>query len=195
MKDENINEFKIFKDVSLGFYCEGGDESACGEAMLVLTNEELDALVALIKKKGTADIDELELDEEMPEVYAKLDAGCLAAARVAEEDYWLEYGWEDPDCFNPEDAMEKVEKEYGYKFEYKEEDFRDKDGNVDESEIEDAKLEHFTEWATNYKDSLRDDEERRKFMRLFVSVDVSDVDYEVEIPEEIVWMCDLDDDE
>lgn len=186
-------EFTIFKDVCLGFTCWGGAVGTCGEATLDLTDEELDALVALIEEKGTADVEALDLEEALPEVYAKLDDACLEAARNAEEDHWLEYGWENPDCFHPEDAMEKAEKEHGYKFEYKEEDFLDEEGKLDEDALEEAKMDHFCEWATDYKDSL-DGEKKREFMRLFVDVDVDSVDYEVEIPEDILCMCDIDED-
>ena len=186
-------EFKIYKDVCLGFTCWGGAVDSCGESTLELTEEEVDSLVELIERKGTADMEELELEVALPEVYAKLDAACLQAARNAEEDHWLEYGWENPDCgFDYVSAMKLAEEEYGYKFEYKEEDFLDGDGVLDEDAVEEAQMEHFCEWLTEYKDSLNG-EKKREFMRRFVDVDVENVDYEVEIPEDIVSMCDIDD--
>lgn len=187
-----MKKFTIFKDVCLGFTCWGGAVGSCGEATLELTDEELDALIALIEQKGTADVEELRLEEVMPEVYDKLDAACREAARNAEEDHWLEYGWGNPDCdFDDVMALEIAEKEYGYKFEYNEEDFLDNDGNLDEDAVEDEKMEHFSEWLEDYKDSL-EGEKKREFMRRFVAVDVDDVAYKVEIPEDIVCMCDID---
>ena len=67
-------EFKIYKDACLGYTCWGAPVNSCGEAILELTDEEVDALVELIERKGTADIEELNLADALPEVYEKLDA-------------------------------------------------------------------------------------------------------------------------
>ena len=166
----------------------GGAVDSCGESTLELTEEKVDSLMELIERKGTADMEELELEVALAEVYAKLDSSCLEASLDSEEYHWLECGWENPDVFSPYDHIEFGERELGYKFEYDESEFMDEDGEIDEDDLEDAKMEDFPDWLTNYKDSL-EGEERRKFMKKFIDVDVPRVGYKVTIPKEILDMC------
>lgn len=193
MEQKQNHIFTVITEVCLGCHCWGGAEYEAGEATLELTDDELNALVALINKTGTFNVKKMKLETRLPEIYEKLDDACHQAASNAEEDHWLEYGWENRDVFDPRDALEYAETELGYKFEYDEKDFLDEDGHLDEDELEEAKMEDFSEWLTKYKDSLKD-EERRIFMRRFVAVDLQGVDYKVELPEDILLWCDIDPD-
>ena len=185
MKQEKMNVFVVKATICLGYYCTGAAVTESGFATLELTDEELKSLTEVIKSSGTVDVEEMGLKERLPEIYKKLDDAYREAATAAEEDHWLEVGWENGDVFNPSDYLEYGEKELGYKFEYDESDFMDEEGEIDEDYLEEAKMEDFSDWLTSYKDSLEDDE-RRKFMKKFIDVDVQGVDYEVEIPEEIL---------
>lgn len=189
--EQNKNHiFTVEAEVCLGFTCGGASVCETGEATLELTDEELQSLIKLINESGTSDVGQMKLKKRLPEIYDKLDEASCQAASNAEEDHWLEYGWENPDVFRPSEHMEFGEKELGYKFEYDENDFLDEDGILDEDDLEEAKMEDFCEWLTKYKDSLND-EERRKFMRQFVEVDLQGVEYNVQIPEEILVLCDI----
>ena len=149
----------------------GGAIDSCGESTLELTEEKVDSLMELIERKGTADMEELELEVALAEVYAKLDSSCLEASLDSEEYHWLECGWENPDVFSSYDHIEFGEKELGYKFEYDESEFLDEDGKLDEDYLEDAKEQDFREWLDNYKDSFSR-KESMEFMRRFIDVDV-----------------------
>ena len=190
MEKENMNVFVVKTKVFIGVRCFGAAVTKTGEAILELTDEELKALVDLINETETTDVEEMELEEKLPEIYDKIDEANLKAACIAEEDHWLEDGWGNPDVFEPTDYLEYAEKELGYKFEYNPEDYVDEDGELDEDTLEDEKIENFQEWLTNYKDALQG-EERRDFMRQFINVEIDDVDYKITIPQEIIDMTNL----
>ena len=189
MEQEKKHIFTVKAEICLGFHCFGGSVTDTGSAPLELGDEELKTLIDFINHSDTVDVEEMGLEEKLPNIYGKLDDAYSEAARLAEEDHWLEAGWHNRDVFDPLDYLEFGEKELGYKFEYDESEFMDEDGKIDEDELEDAKMEDFPIWLTNYKDSLKG-EERRKFMRQFIEVDPLGVEYEVKIPEEILDMCD-----
>ena len=185
MEMENMNVFAVEAKVCLGFTCFGASVTATGHANLELTDVELQALVDLINESSTADVEDMGLAEKLPEIYEKIDNVCLQAAMNAEESHWLEEGWRTLEIFDPADYIEYGEQELGYKFEYDPKDYTAEDGEFFEDELEDDKIENFYEWLTNYKDSL-EEEARRDFMRKFINVELDDVEYQVEIPRDII---------
>ena len=189
MKKGEMNVFEVEVEISLGCYCFGGTVTETGYATLELTDEELQALIKLIKQSGTVDVSEMNLKDKLPEIYEKLDSACHEAALMAEAYHWLDRGWDDPVVFNPSEYIEYGEKELGYKYEYDESEFLDEDGNLDEDYLEDAKVQDFNEWLNNYKDSLEINE-RIEFMRRFIDIEVEGEPYKLLIPEEIIDMCD-----
>lgn len=191
MEKEQNHIFTVYANVCMGYTCGGGAMRQTGKATMELTDEELKSLIKLINESGTSSVGKMKLKKRLPAIYDKLDEAYWQAASNAEEDHWLEFGWECRDVFRPSEHMEFGEKELGYKFEYDENDYLDEDGNLDEDDLECAKMEDFCEWLTRYKDSLKD-EERRKFMRQFIEVDPQGVEYEVQIPEKILDLCDTD---
>lgn len=172
-----------------------GDVTADAKATVEFCQEELDALVALMKSKNSADVEALNLQEVLPEVYRKLDEAIMGAVVEAERHHWLLGGfYEGAYEYDVYEVMEYCEENCGFEFIYDEEEYMDEDGELDEEALEDAKQEAFDEWLPDYIESL-DLPERSKFIQeqLNGEVDMSGIDanYDVFIPEEIINLAAL----
>ena len=95
-----------------------------------------------------------------------------------------------------DEVMEKCEEEYGFKFEFDEDAFRaengyDPDDEIDEDDIEDAKSDAFYDWVEEYRAGLDDEDKEVRFLSdvFGIEPEMDGVDYEVEIPEEIVELA------
>ena len=53
-----------------------GSVTADGTGSVELTDDEVAALVALMKEKDSSDVEEIGLKEALPEIYEKLDAAA-----------------------------------------------------------------------------------------------------------------------
>lgn len=158
-------------------------------------NEELEALVALMKSKNSSDVEVLNLKEELPQVYDQLEEAIKDGVIEAEMHHWLLEGfYEGAYEYDVYEVMEYCEENCGFEFSYDEDEYLDDDGELDEDALEDAKQEAFDEWLPDYIESL-DLPERSKFIQeqLNGEVDMSSVefDYDVFIPEEIVKLSGL----
>lgn len=181
--------YEIEVDICLGFsHCGGVYNSGYGE--VELSDEEVDELMALMKEKDTSDVDEMDLEENLPEIYKKLDAAYCDAAYDAEEEHWLEEGYYHLECHNYEDRVmiDYIKEKGEWEFEYDEEEFKDENGELDEEALFDAECDYLhEEGLDNYLSTLHGDE-RKDFLRNQVGIDVDPqgCDYEIEIPSEIV---------
>ena len=172
-----------------------GDVTEDAKGTVEFSDEELAALVALIKSKNSADVGVLNLQEERPEIYNKLDEAIGEAVVKAERHHWLLGGfYEGAYEYDVYEVMEYCEENCGFEFIYDEEEYMDEDGELDEDALEDARQEAFDEWLPDYIESL-DLPERSKFIQeqLNGEVDMSsvEVDCDVFIPEEIVKLSGL----
>lgn len=183
--------FDIFTETSLGF-SHSGEVIASGDGNVVLSDEEVRQLIDLIRENGgETDVEKLELEEKLPDIFEKLQDAYRDAARVAEHDQWVlegyENGWYDvPD----EEIVEKCETKYGFHFEYDPEDFiSEGETEVDEDELFDAKMEALYDWVDQYR--IEHLEEEIAFLSDVFNLhpNVDDVDYDVEIPPAIVKMA------
>lgn len=59
-----------------------------GTGTVELSDEEVDTLVRLMQEMGTADVEELELEDRCPEIFEKLDDAYRGMAWRAEELHW-----------------------------------------------------------------------------------------------------------
>ena len=91
--------------------------------------------------------------------------------------------------------MAYCEKELGFSFEFKLEEYFDEDDleyykedpESYEDEIYDVKSEAFSEWLSDYVSGLSDDEARDFFYNhMDADLNLDDVDYTVEIPQAII---------
>lgn len=194
--------FNIYIEKSLGF-SHSGEVCASGDGDVELTDEEVKLLVDLIREKdGVTDVEELGLEETYPEIYEKLDDACGDIARSAEYNHWViegfENGWYEVDT---DEAIAKCEESYGFKFVFDREKFledypgydaEDVNGveDVDEDDLSDVKTEAFYEWVDEYRGTLDEEAEVSFLSDVFgLEPEVDDVDYEVEIPVDIVKMA------
>ena len=184
-------EYKIECKQFLGFAHYGGGITTEGSSTIELSDEEVTTLVQLIREKGTSDIVKLDLETSHPELYAKLDEAYHDMARHAEYMHWLWEGFDNGYYeYDEEELMDYCERECGFDFEFIEEDYLDENGEIDEDSKEYAKSSAFHEWLDDYVRSLSDDD-AAAFMteHMDAGVDVEDVEYTVNIPEDIVKMA------
>ena len=191
-------KFSIECTQSLGM-SHHGEVIAEGESTVDLTDEEVKTLVKLIREKDTTDVDELELEENYPDLYEKLQDAYRAMAYRAEETHWLWEGYNNSYFeYDTNELMDYCEEELGFTFEFKPEeeldDYELEDYNEDpesfEDVIYDAKCEAFYEWLDEYVHSLSDDEACSFFVEhMNADLSLDNVSYEVGIPAAIIEMA------
>ena len=167
-----------------------------GESAVELSDEEVDILVKLIKENDTADVEELDLKNLYPAIYDKLDEAYHDMAYNAEEMHWLWEGYYGGYFeYDTGELMDYCEKECGFFFEFKPEEYFDEDDleyykeNPEsyEDEIEEVKSEAFAEWLDDYVSGLDDDQARDFFYNhMHAGLDMDNVDYTIEIPQAII---------
>ena len=170
-----------------------------GESAVELSDEEVDILVKLIKEKGTTDVEELDLENLYPDIYQKLNDAYYKMAYDAEEMHWLWEGYHGGYFeYDTGELMDYCEKECGFSFEFKPEEYFDEDDleyyNEDpesyEDEIYDVKSEAFDEWLSDYVSGLSDDEAKDFFYNhMHADLDLDNIEYDVEIPQAIINMA------
>ena len=188
--------FSIDEDVCMGMSHSGGITQD-GEGYVELTDEDVENLISLMRRKNSIEVDELELKDTYPEIYKKLDLAYYEMTANAEEEHWLEWGYHNSECHNFEssDMIEFLKSKDAWHFEYDENDFLDEDGEVDEDELSEAENEYMYEAMDKYFYSVSGDE-LKNFLKDIVGIDVdlTFVEYEVKIPQEIIDMA-FDDNE
>ena len=167
-----------------------------GESAVELSDEEVDILVKLIKEKESTDVKELDLETLHPDIYEKLREAYYDMAYRAEEMHWLWEGYENGYFeYDDDKLMAYCEKELGFSFEFKPEEYFDEDDleyykedpESYEDEIYDMKYEAFQKWLSDYVSGLSDDEARDFFYNhMDADLNLDDIDYTVEIPQAII---------
>ena len=185
-------KFDIEVEICLGFsHCGGVYNDGYGE--VELSDQEVEQLVDLMKKRGTSDIEELELGEKLPEIYGKLDEAYKAVAYKAEEEHWLDEGYYHNECHNYEDAdmIDFLKEKDSWNFEYDEDEFTDENGELDAEALFDAECDYLHQEALDDYLAGLSGEERYDFLRnkVGIDVDVSGCDYKITIPSEIIALA------
>lgn len=183
--------FNLFTNILLGI-SHSGEVSVEGEGTVELTDEEVQQLIDLIRDNGgETDVEKLNLEEKYPEIYERLDEAFRQVASNAEYDYWVRAGYENGWYDVPsEEIIETCESKYGFHFEYKPEDFFiERETEVDEDALFDAKMEALDDWIDDYCSEHPDKEIAFLSDVFHLEPDVDDVDYDVEIPPAIIKMA------
>ncbi len=163
-----------------------------GSGEVKLTDEEVRQLIELIRdNNGETDIEELELEEKYPDLYEKLNGAYRDVAVDALWRYLVIDGFENGYYEEPDDAIETAEQNYGFKFEYDENDFiPDGETEMDEDEFNEERNEAFYEWVDEYRKNLDEADEAMFLDEVFdIAPELDNYDYEIEIPEEIIKMA------
>jgi len=195
-------EYKIECIQSLGM-AHWGEVTAEGDSTVELTDEEVKVLVELIREKRTTDVKELNLKENHPALYEKLDKAYHDMVYRAEEMHWLLHGLENGYYeYDIEKVMKYCEENCGYEFvptikgdipDNISPEFITTFLEVRKENIE-YKSQDFREWLPSYLHSLSQDE-ARKFIydHLNPNIEMGDVSYEVDIPQAIFDMAKVND--
>lgn len=167
-----------------------------GESAVELSDEEVDILVKLIKEKDTTNVEALNLEKLHPDIYEKLRDAYYKMAYDAEEMHWLWEGYQNGYFeYDFDELMDYCEKNLGFSFEFKPEEYFDEDDleyykedpESYEDEIEEAKNDAFSEWLDDYVNGLGDDEARDFFYNhMNADLDMDNVEYTVGIPQAII---------
>ena len=148
---------------------------------LSLNEDQINELVNLIREKGgETDIEVLELEDRLPDVYEALDEAYSDAASKACFTEWAIVGYKNGYFDDPEDLMERI--------------VRDGLFSYDEDDDEDEVYEAFYDWLYEYFNSL-DDNGKMTFLETYYLDALNgyepegDAEYEIEIPAEIVALA------
>ena len=187
--------YSIESEQSLGI-SHSGEVTVNGESAVELSDEEVDILVKLIKENDSTDVEELDLENLYPDIYSKLDEAYHDMAYNAEEIHWLREGYDNHYFeYDEDELMDYCEKNLGFSFEFKPEEYFDEDELEDykespdsyEDEIYEEKNRVFSKWLDDYVNSLSDEEARSFFYdHMDADLDMDNVDYTVEIPAAII---------
>lgn len=180
--------FKIYTEQSVGFT----SSTVEGSGEVELTDEEVRLLIDLIRENdGETDVEELELEDKYPDLYERLDDAYSDVAMDALWRFMVIEGYENNYYEEPDDVIETAEREYGFKFEYDEDDFiPERETEMDEDEFNEARSEAFYDWVDEYRQTLNEADEAMFLDTLFhIEPELDICDYEVEIPEEIITMA------
>ena len=189
--------YSIESEQCLGMAHFGGAVTVNGESAVELSDEEVNILVQLIKEKDTTDVDELDIATSHPNLYEKLDDAYRQMAYDAEELHWLWEGYHNGYFeYDSDELMSYCERELGFKFEYDEKDYyldnpadleEGEEPDIDEDRIEEDKNDAFSEWLSDYVNSLSDKEAKSFFYNhMNADLDLDNVEYSVEIPAAII---------
>ena len=187
--------YSIESEKSLGM-SHTGEVTVNGESAVELSDEEVDILVKLIKENDSTDVEELDLENLYPDIYSKLDEAYHDMAYNAEEIHWLREGYYNHYFeYDEDELMDYCEKNLGFSFEFKPEEYFYEDELEDykespdsyEDEIYEEKNRVFSKWLDDYVKSLSDEEARSFFYdHMDADLDMDNVYYTVEIPAAII---------
>ena len=173
-----MTAYDIDVEICLGF-SHSGSICTYGTGTVELSDQEVAALVELIREKGTSDIGEMGLMQTHRDIFDKLDEAYRRAAYEAEENHWLWEGFYDG-CYeyDTDELIAYCESECGFVSEA-----------VDEDERQEA---FFDEWLEPYLASLDKDSFRRflyEHLNASVSIDSDELQYQISIPAAIAEMA------
>ena len=159
-----------------------GSTEASGTGTVVLTDDQAESIIRLARKKDTADVEQMQLRQEHPDIYDILDKAHRELAHKTEVDYWT---WDsylngNYDC-DMHEFMDYCKENLGFTFEPDEE--------MDEDAYEEMEVEAFQNWLDDYVGGL-DPEECRTFfiehMGMVIDSTFEPDGYEVTLPNEIL---------
>ena len=104
----------VSKEYKLKFKV-NGDVDEYVDCVVKLTGKEVQQLVDLIiENDGETDVEEIELEEELPEIYEKLDEACSDVASKVNYKHWVVGGYW-LDAFEPKKSLKNICKDLGFK--------------------------------------------------------------------------------
>ena len=182
-----MKKFDFCFDICLGYHCSGRGEYVTVEGSVMLEEEQVDRLVALIRANGgETDIEKLGLETKCPDVYEVLEDAYYEAVSQSTCRYWLIKGFKERYYDMPEGMMESLEEAGLFHYDPDTADLDD----MDEDDLMEAKEDAFYDWLYSYVDSLNEDDQF-SFIETWYGdevafADIGDYDFTIEIPEGII---------
>ena len=170
--------------ICLGFsHC--GSVSTIAQGEFEMPDSYVDTLVALIRERGTTDIDELQLEVLHPDIYEFLSENINEIYNRAEEAHFIRRGFSEGDCYEFDDEfVAYCEKELGFK--YDEEDYIKIFGETSDS-YKYRYIAYFLNWLCDYVETLTNQELLDFFYEhINNGFDYSPSEYEIFIPQQII---------
>ena len=197
-----MQSFEFSTEVCLGYHCSGRGEYVEAKGSFSLEEEDVHALVKLIRDKGgKTDIVELDLIGSLPNIYETIHEAYRDAVAEATTNHMILEGYRNGYFEENDGVIESLEEEGLFKFDPDLEALRedlglDEDDEISDEDIEDAKEEAFEEWKDEYFNSLSEEDQVFFIERYYiVNTDNSTDDYDInlEIPQEIVDLATKED--
>ena len=197
-----MQSFEFSTEVCLGYHCSGRGEYVEAKGSFSLEEEDVHALVKLIRDKGgKTDIVELDLIGSLPNIYETIHEAYREAVAEATTNHMILEGYRNGYFEENDGVIESLEEEGLFKFDPDLEALRedlglDEDDEISDEDIEDAKEEAFEEWKDEYFNSLSEEDQVFFIERYYiVNTDNSTDDYDInlEIPQEIVDLATKED--
>lgn len=164
---------------------------------LELTDEEVKTLIELYKEAESADLDDLDLEEDYPELYQKfLDAYEAIEPDAYNQQYLCYQTWaiDEIDTWGVDfsEAVATAKEKYGFKKGEEANDESEKEADDEEYNNGNDLYEELVEWAMNKLEELNTDEGIDFITDVFgIEVDETPtLEYTMELPKEIVDMAD-----
>lgn len=195
---DNWKKYPISTTAFLGF-AYSGDVTEDGEGFVILSDEEVKQLVALIRENdGETDVEALDLKNKLPEIYKLLKKACYDAAWKAAYYHEVIEAYEEGDYEVTEEVLENWEIECGFEYYEDEDDEEDKDDEEEDSdtdyyygeEPESPRAQQFRDWLDSAVEGMNR-LEKAQFLSKTLDNDLVDTDgispdYTVTIPKEII---------
>lgn len=180
---DNWKKYPVSTTAYLGF-AYSGDVTEDGEGFVILSDEDVKQLVALIQENGgEIDVEVLDLKNKLPEIYELLDNACYDSADKASYKHILIEGFEDMDLSLNEETIDELEDEIDFDFKVDPDDYRDKDGNLDP--------DYFDEDGDEIPEAFEDDRRTQLINRIYDYAEGLDTDKLVEFIENYYDLMDV----
>ena len=169
--------------VYLGFsHC--GSVSTTAQGEFEMPDDYVETIVALIREKGTADIEELELEESHPEIYEFLNENINEIYQHAEEAHFIREGFSMSECYEyDDDLIDYCERKLGFEYEC------DEDEDYDDYE----RRSQFESWICDYVETLTDQQLVDFFYEhINNGFDYDPCEFEISIPQQIIDMAGIE---
>ena len=198
---ENWKKYPISTTAYLGF-AYSGDVTEDGEGFVILSDEDVRQLVTLIRENdGETDVEALDIENKMPDLYELLKKACYDAAWKAAYYHAVIEAYEEGDYEVTDEVLESWERDYGY--EYWEDDEEDEEDNDEEEnsdtdyyygeEPESPEAQQFRDWLDSEVEGMNDLEKAQFLSKVLdsdlVNTDGISPDFTVTIPKEIIEMA------
>ena len=192
---DNWKKYPINTTAYLGF-AYSGDVTEDGEGFVILSDEDVRQLVTLIRENdGETDVEALDLENKLPEIYELLNKACYDAAWKAAYYHAVIEAYEEGDYEVTDEVLDNWEKEYGFEY-YDDEDEEDEDSDTDYyygEEPESPIARQFRDWLDSEVEGMND-LEKAQFLSKVLDNDLVDTDgispdFTVTIPKEIIEMA------